>query len=82
MLYQKGILTFHHVYYDLIGVPAAGTGIALGVAVYNRFDQVVFGRVVTAGLLVTGLAYIASSTVDLLADKDLARHPQMSTRLP
>lgn len=64
-LWGSGVLHPNHLVYDVLGMPAAGIGIALGVAVYNRLNPLVFTRIVVAAMLVTGVAYIAHAIIEL-----------------
>ena len=65
-----GILSTSHLYDDAIGLPAAMVGLGLGVLVFDRLDQQLFGRLVVLGLLITGVIYVARSTAELLADDE------------
>jgi len=69
MLAQKGILAPRHLYYDAVGLPAGALGLGLGVALYSRLDQKVFGRVVIGALLLAGVTYIAHAATALLASR-------------
>ena len=80
MLAGKGILTQRHLYFDLIGLPAAALGIGLGVAIYNRLDQRVFGRIVVVALFLTGVGYIGTSAAELLAPKVEHTRPTWRTQ--
>ena len=61
----QDVLHTSHLYYDLVGLPAAALGISLGVLVYNTLDQVLFTRVVVTAMLITGVAYITVSLIDI-----------------
>jgi len=54
-----------HLLYDLLGLPAAALGLALGVCVYERLDQRIFTLVVVIAMLITGTTYICTSILDL-----------------
>lgn len=60
-----GIIHPHHLYFDLVGFPAAVFGIGSGTMVYERIDTKRFANVITALLLVTGLLYIYSASSEL-----------------
>ena len=66
MLAQKGLLAQRHLYYDALGLPSAALGIGLGVALYSRLDQRIFGRVIVGALLLAGVTYIADAASALL----------------
>ena len=74
----SGVLRPSHLYYDLVGLPAAAVGIGLGVLVYNTLDQVLFTRVVVAAMLLTGLAYIGISATDIYVNGFDVEHPLAS----
>lgn len=72
MLTSRGILRRTHLYYDAVGLPAAVAGIALGVALYGRMDQRLFGRLIVAALLVAGVSYIGHAMAELIHDSSHA----------
>ena len=39
-LVSQRVLTWSHLRYDAVGLPAAALGLSVGVALYNRIDQV------------------------------------------
>ena len=60
------LLTRRHLYYTAIGLPAAALGVAIGVRLYRRIDQLLFNRLLVGAMLLIGTAYIAHSAVELL----------------
>lgn len=60
-----GLIQPRHLYFDLVGFPAAALGIGGGTAIYNRFDTKGFSDVVVSSLLVTGVLFIYHSTANL-----------------
>lgn len=72
ILCSRGVLQKRHLYYDMIGFPAAALGILLGFVFSRRLDARLFADVVAAVLLAAGLAYTVSSASALL--------PQSTTR--
>ena len=67
-LASQGVLETRHLVYDLLGLPAAALGLALGVCVYEKLDQQVFTRLVVVAMAITGSSYIISSAIDLHAN--------------
>ena len=68
MMVTRGILQPSHLYYVAVGIPAALLGAGTGIRLYNRIDQVFFGRVLVFGMLIGGLSYIAHAGTALLAE--------------
>ena len=66
MMIAHGLLTRRHLYYTAIGLPAAALGVAIGVRLYRRIDQLLFNRLLVGAMLLIGTAYIAHSAVELL----------------
>lgn len=71
MLTLKGILLPRHLVAAAAGLPAAAAGLGLGVALYRRLDQRLFGRVVVVAFFVAGVSYIAHSAAELLSSRGL-----------
>ena len=68
MMASRGILLPRHLYYDAVGLPAAALGAGLGICLYNRIDQHLFGRLLVGAMLVGGVCYISHATIELLAE--------------
>lgn len=60
-----GLIQQRHVYFDVVGLPAAAVGIKSGTVVYSRFDTKGFADVVVMSLLVTGVLFIYHATLNL-----------------
>ena len=58
---MRGLLSWRHLYFDAIGIPAVLLGIGGGTVVYNKFDLKTFRRVVVGSLLVMGVIWPRSS---------------------
>ena len=71
MMVCRGILQRRHLYYDGVAAVPAALGAGTGVYLYNRIDQVLFGRLLVGGMLVGGLTYVAHGTTDLIFESKL-----------
>jgi uncharacterized membrane protein YfcA len=60
-----GLIQQRHIYFDVVGLPAAAAGIKAGTIVYSRFDTKGFADVVVVSLLVTGILFIHHATANL-----------------
>ena len=67
-LARQDVLGVHHLYYDLVGLPAVALGVGLGICVYDRMDQAVFTRCVIFLMGLAGTAYILKSAIALHDD--------------
>lgn len=60
-----GLIQRRHIYFDVVGLPAAAAGIKAGTIVYSRFDTKGFADVVVVSLLVTGILFIHHAAANL-----------------
>ena len=60
-----GLIQQRHLYFDLVGLPAAAAGIKAGTVVYSQFDTKGFADVVVMSLLVTGILFIYHASSNL-----------------
>lgn len=60
-----GLILRRHLYFDLVGLPAAAAGIKAGTVVYSQFDTNGFADVVVMSLLVTGILFIYHASSNL-----------------
>eukprot|EP01043_Picozoa_sp_COSAG02_P063928 COSAG02_NODE_9198_length_2291_cov_6.816318_2_plen_482_part_00 len=62
---MHGLIQRRHIYFDVVGLPAAAAGIKAGTIVYSRFDTKGFADVVVVSLLVTGILFIHHAAANL-----------------